>query len=256
MKTILCTKKDIYQGDLILVNRHHPIHPHASFEKELVPVDGERQPGILLNIRARAQLVRLFDALRCDQQIVAVSGYRTLQEQQSIFENSLRENGTAFTHQYVALPNCSEHQTGLAIDLGENKPEIDFIRPDFPYSGICQAFRERAAEYGFIERYPEGKEAITGISWEPWHFRYVGYPHAVIMQERGLTLEEYTEYVKEFPQSGPHLFVETQKGMAEISFVHLADCPSATVRIPEASSWELSGNNVDGVVVTVWHPTP
>lgn len=82
-------------------------------------------------------------------------------------------------------------RTGLAIDLGENVPELDFIRPSFPDTGICGTFRARAAEFGFILRYPKGKEAVTGIGWEPWHFRYVGVPFAREIADRGLTLEEY-----------------------------------------------------------------
>ena len=84
------------------------------------------------------------------------------------------ENGEEFTNQFVARPGHSEHQTGLAIDLGLKQPDIDFLRPYFPYKGICQTFRELSTDYGFIERYPAGKEAITGIAHEPWHFRYVG----------------------------------------------------------------------------------
>ena len=90
-----------------------------------------------------------------------------------------------------ARPGCSEHETGLAIDLGENVPELDFIRPSFPDTGICGTFRARAAEFGFILRYPKGKEAVTGIGWEPCHFRYVGVPFAREIADRGLTLEEY-----------------------------------------------------------------
>lgn len=71
---------------------------------------------------------------------------------------------------------------------GEN---VDFIRPDFPYEGISQRFRELAPAYGFIERYPAGKERVTGIAHEPWHFRYVGTSHAKSMARQGLCLEEY-----------------------------------------------------------------
>lgn len=65
-----------------------------------------------------------------------------------------------------------------------------------PWSEICQIFRDRAADYGFIERYPKGKENITHIGHEPWHFRYVGVEHAKQMTERNLTLEEYVEWLK------------------------------------------------------------
>jgi len=132
------------------------------------------------------------------KEIAAVSGWRSLREQQELYAESLRENGEEFTRQYVALPNHSEHQTGLAVDLGVRQGEIDFIRPEFPYSGVCQRFRERAARFGFVERYPKGKEEVTGIAHEPWHFRYVGTPHAEIMAEHGMVLEEYIDFLKPY----------------------------------------------------------
>ena len=113
-----------------------------------------------------------------------ISGYRPYSRQAEIYRN-------AADIRYVAPPGVSEHQTGLAIDLGLTQPDIDFLRPYFPYEGICQRFRELAPAYGFIERYPAGKEHITGIAHEPWHFRYVGTPHSEIMAFKGLTLEEY-----------------------------------------------------------------
>ena len=70
-------------------------------------------------------------------------------EQTQIFEDSLKENGAEFTQKVVAKPGCSEHQTGLAIDLGQNIPPIDFIRPDFPYYGICNKFRTEPAHPAF-----------------------------------------------------------------------------------------------------------
>ena len=81
-------------------------------------------------------LTDLLRTLHAEDSIVPVSGYRTMEEQRQIFSDSLRENGEEFTYQYVAVPGCSEHQTGLAIDLGERREEIDFIRPDFPLSLI------------------------------------------------------------------------------------------------------------------------
>ncbi|HWQ78566.1 MAG TPA: D-alanyl-D-alanine carboxypeptidase family protein, partial [Anaerovoracaceae bacterium] len=62
--------------------------------------------------------------------------------------------------------------------------------------------REFSVQYGFIERYPAGRERVTHIAHEPWHFRYVGYPHSELMTEKALTLEEYTDYLRQFPHRG------------------------------------------------------
>lgn len=176
-------------GDLVLVNGAFPCPPELP-QEPLVPVhpaDG----GILMTRRAAAMLNALMEELGGWAAIVPVSGWRSQAEQQAIWDDSMAENGEEFTRKFVARPGHSEHQTGLAIDLGLRGEEVDFIRPEFPYEGICQAFRARMARYGFIQRYPAGKERVTGIAHEPWHFRYVGTPHAQLMTERGLTLEEY-----------------------------------------------------------------
>lgn len=170
---------------LILVNARHPCPEERP---DLVSVCSS---PILLEREAAQALEALMAKLDGWQSIVPVSGWRSRAEQEAIYQNSLAENGPEFTRQFVALPGHSEHQTGLAIDLGLRGPELDFICPAFPYEGICQQFREQAADFGFVERYPAGKESVTGIAHEPWHFRYVGVLHAQAMARRGLTLEEY-----------------------------------------------------------------
>lgn len=183
---------------LVLVNLRHA-YP-SDTPQDLIPVR-EDCPQILLEREAAMALSILMEKLDGWKYIVPVSGWRSMREQTEIYTDSLAENGQAFTEKYVALPGHSEHQTGLAIDLGLRGSSIDFIRPSFPYEGICQRFRELAPAHGFIERYPKGKENITGIAHEPWHFRYVGLPHAEIISGFGLTLEEYL--ARSFEGQGP-----------------------------------------------------
>ncbi len=175
-------------NSLILVNGQYGCPQDA--DHDLIPVHRD-YPDILLERKAVCALDLIMEQLDGWRYIVPVSGWRSLEEQASIYEESLRDNGPEFTARFVALPGHSEHETGLAIDLGLRQQSIDFIRPPFPYEGICQKFRELAPAFGFIERYPKGKEHITGIAHEPWHFRYVDTPHSEIMAFRGLTLEEY-----------------------------------------------------------------
>jgi len=170
---------------LILVNREHP---YRDTEQTLIPLG---KGNVLLSECCAAALRNLMDDLDAWEQIEIVSGWRSLKEQERIYNDSLAANGAVFTANYVALPGHSEHQTGLAVDLALKQPDIDALRPHFPYTGICGTFRGIAPRYGFIERYPKGKETITGIAHEPWHFRYVGTPHAVEITRLGVTLEEY-----------------------------------------------------------------
>lgn len=233
----------IHNGLLILVNAEHPIQ---HMER---PVLAPAVPGsdILLDTRAAAMLSGLISRIGAAGEIVPVSGWRSEAEQWEIWDGSMRESGEEFTRKYVALPGCSEHQTGLAIDLALRADNIDFIRPEFPYDGVCGRFRALAADYGFVERYQSGKEGVTGIAAEPWHFRYVGRPHARIMCELGLCLEEYVEYLRAYPYPERLLEVRDEVYEAEVGFAGARDA----LGLPDAP-YQVSGNNVDGYIYTLW----
>jgi D-alanyl-D-alanine dipeptidase/carboxypeptidase len=244
MRTVTLRAADIYKGSLILVNGLLPLRREPDTEA-MRPVG-----AVLLERKAANMLDTIISLTNAGEHIVLVSGFRTLGEQQHIYSNSLRDNGAEFTSRYVALPGCSEHQTGLAVDLAENKGDIDVLRPDFPYDGVCGRFRARAAEYGFIERYPKGREHITHIAHEPWHFRYVGYPHSMIMGELGATLEEYIVYLKQFRGGQGRLRAAFGGHSFEMYFVPLDS--EAETQVPDGVPYQLSGNNDDGVIVTLW----
>lgn len=251
MKSIVLDGKDIHKGSLILVNKAYPIINMVKDHLKLVPFNS-RHREIYLEVRTANMLAQLIKDLKCSDDIVPVSGYRTLEEQEQIYSNSMEANGETFTSKYVALPNRSEHQTGMAIDLAKNQENIDFIRPDFPYKGIWQMFRDKGRQYGFVERYPRGKEKITGISHEPWHFRYVGYPHSEIMHDKGITLEEYIEFLKEFSYKKRHLKINRQNQCIEIFYVAAYNLLQTTIEVPENRLYQISGNNVDGFIITLW----
>lgn len=248
MRTHVIEKEKIYCGNLLLVNAQYPLRTESV--KNLLPAD-ERFPEILIKQEAANAMQVILEKILAGKEIVPVSGYRSEEEQIAIYEGALKDYGEEFTRNYVALPNHSEHQTGLAIDLGLNKEEIDFIRPEFPDTGICDVFRKTAPNYGFIERYAKEKEEITGIAYEPWHFRYVGYPHSKIMAERGLSLEEYTEFIKEYRQDCRFAYGSSCKAVAEIFYVPVND-EKTLIAIPEGCVYQISGNNIDGLIVTVW----
>ena len=243
MRTVTLTRAQVYAGPLILVNAAHPIHGGA--EPELAAPD-MGHPDILMERRAARLLSACVQAVGGTGRIVPVSGWRSRAEQQQIWDDTLRTEGETFTRQYVALPGCSEHQTGLAMDLGRAADHIDFIRPDFPDTGVCGAFRRAAADYGFIQRYTREKEALTGIAEEPWHFRYVGAPHARLMAEHDLCLEEYVPFLRE----GPRTCRLAGGRRARVSWL---PCPGERVEVelPEGCC-QISGDNVGGFILTVW----
>lgn len=122
--------------------------------------------------------------------LLGVSAYRSHAVQTSLFNYYVKQDGYKAAETYSAIPGTSEHETGLAIDVtGANGK----CAAEECFKGSEEAIwlQEHAAEYGFIIRYPKGKEAITGYQYEPWHLRYVGKKIAKEITSRGITLEEY-----------------------------------------------------------------
>lgn len=243
------SRQNIYTGNLILVNAEHSYQGEES--NDLMPVT-EFHENIHMNRRAAVLLCELMKKINGWSSITPVSGWRSMEEQQNIWNDSLAENGLEFTQKFVAAPGHSEHQTGLAIDLGLRQDNVDFICPDFPYEGICETFRKNAADYGFIERYPANKEAVTGIGHEPWHFRYVGIPHAFIMSENHLTLEEYTEFIKLYPYGELCFHYQWNKLDLTISYLKASSSGDTVLEILPRTPYSVSGNNMDGFIITEW----
>lgn len=250
MRTVNLPRQSIHKGNLILVNGRYPYQENF-IESSFVPVNDENS-NILLDRHVVTLLSKSMAELNGWEKITAVSGWRSIQEQQRIYAKSLQDSGRSFTKKFVASPGCSEHQTGLAIDLALKHKTIDFICPDFPYTGVCQSFRQKSISFGFIERYPQDKESITGIGHEPWHFRYVGTPHAEIMESQGFVLEEYINFLKQYRYGENSYFYNKADMSIVISFLKANKTTDAIFEIDSSVPYSVSGNNVDGFIITEW----
>lgn len=154
---------------------------------------------VQVNAKIYTALCELLDDARADGVTLWVaSGYRSVEEQETILENAVqsrmrdgltREDAYENARLTIQAPKHSEHHTGLAVDFNN-------VAQDFEETDAYAWLQAHAAEYGFVERYPEDKEDITGIHYEPWHYRYVGRTHAEAMQSLGMCLEEYVLYLK------------------------------------------------------------
>ncbi|MEH7502235.1 M15 family metallopeptidase [Neobacillus drentensis] len=122
--------------------------------------------------------------------LLGVSAYRSHASQTALFNYYVNQDGLEKARKYSAIPGTSEHETGLAIDVtgGDGKCAAEDCFEGTKEANWLQA---HAAEYGFIIRYPKGKDSITGYQYEPWHLRYVGKAIAKEIMNRGITLEEY-----------------------------------------------------------------
>lgn len=246
MNRITLYKKDIHKGPLILVNSQYPfLNEYAQNITDIFDNESIQLEKTTANI-----LKAILNKIDITSQLHLVSGYRTLQEQIKIYEDSLQENGIEFTSQYVALPCHSEHQTGYAIDLAYKADYTDFIRPQFYDDGVCKTFKEESIDYGFIARYQEDKKEITMIASEPWHFRYVGIPHARVMYDRDLCLEEYLESLKSYTLFHP-LIISFHHHLYKLCYIPVLD-EKIEIMIPDNQYYQISGNNYDGFILTTW----
>ena len=127
-------------------------------------------------------------------------GYRTREQSAQLFEKQVsrqlaaglsREAAVEEARKWVAPPGTSDHHTGLALDIVT--PEHQVLNHAFAETPAARWMAGHSTEYGFVIRFPEDKQEITGITYEPWHLRYVGEEHARVMREQNLCLEEYWE---------------------------------------------------------------
>ena len=153
--------------------------------------------GMELNETCAAALAALSDAARADGQILYLkSAYRSFQTQKTMYYNRLKKNNGK-DDGWVSKPGASDHQTGLGCDVVPKKWKSKAMNEKMAKEPECVWMAEHCQEYGFIIRYPEDKQDITEINYEPWHLRYVGIPAATYIMENGLCLEEFTEQMQE-----------------------------------------------------------
>ncbi len=248
----------VYEGDLILVNGKNA---YRFQNEDNLTVYGNkskcykvRDTKVSLNRGALDSFNAMMDAFyeasgRYD--VMLVSGYRDLAFQQQLMDQRIDRDGEEVAKMYVATPGHSEHHSGLAVDLNVyTDAGVSFtIDSDENYQWVF----DHAWEYGWILRYQAHKTAITGTADEPWHFRYVGKPHAWYMEQKDLCFEEYIDLLRSYTADGNKLTVTLPDG--ESYQIYYAPCDMSadknTVPVPREGSYTISGNNVDGFIVTV-----
>lgn len=181
---------------LVLINKQHPISQDYEFKLGKMFIETK---NILLDDRIIDDLLLMMQAAKKDGlSLVIRSPYRTFDRQESNFNKKINlymKQGLSYmeaykvTSQVITVPGCSEHEVGLALDI-TCESYLD-LSQGFAETKEGQWLADHSYEYGFILRYPEEKEYITSIVYEPWHFRYVGREAASVMKEENLCLEEF-----------------------------------------------------------------
>lgn len=252
--------KNKFYGDLILVNNDHQYFQTG--EEDLVNINelnNEKGYDFCYAIEDDYTIIRqAYEPMMKmvsdyynkyqDDTLTIYGSFRTTEFQQSLYDDDLAQTGEEESTR-VAKAGYSEHETGLAFDFSET------VNYDYNGEGTQAWINQNCYKYGFIVRYNADKVALTQIQEEPWHFRYVGIPHAYYMTKNNLCLEEYTDLIRQsYPYEGSHLEFTDENGSSyEVYFVASDDAAETTsVPVPSGLKYDISGNNIDGFVVTVY----
>lgn len=192
-----CDKDKSKIDYMVLVNKQSKLPEDWESRIELVDVYTGLDQTYKVEKKTAEAYKKLREDLANDHIIIELdSTYRTVKQQEEIWDDFIKQYGEEYTKKYVAVPGTSEHHTGLAIDVKVVKDGkiIDDNDEMTAEKELFAKIHEKLAEYGFILRYPVGKEDITGYGSEVWHFRYIdNVSIAKEIMNQGITLEEYLQ---------------------------------------------------------------
>ncbi len=178
---------DNLQSSSLLVSKYRYL------KEDYIPKDLEEISSCVEGTRLLVKDARIHFEKLCESatkenmKIRAISSYRSYAYQKKLYNNYVQKDGVELADTYSARPGFSEHQTGLVVDIDNYKTDYNHFETTKEFTWM----QENAYKYGFILRYPKGKEEITGYDYEAWHYRYVGVDIATAIHNTNLTLDEY-----------------------------------------------------------------
>lgn len=280
--TINIDNSKITSGNLILVNGQYQYDfENKTYQTKLYgnrtkvyQLSGSELALENTTFKALDNMLVQFNKDTNNPSVLVNTAYRSLEDQQSIVAARIEKVGEEETYKYVAKPGHSEHHTGMAADMCFF---IDGAQQYFTENADGKWFDEHSSDYGFILRYTEEKKDITGCEAEPWHYRYVGIVHAKLMNKLKYCMEEYITYLSnysvdgsedttknqilwvkddyttevitlgsELPESGHLVYFVAMNSVENNTVV-----PIPSTFINNKNSYEISGNNVNGFVITI-----
>ena len=229
--------EEIYKGSLVLVNYQHESRIDGenlvNIYENISSSVGVKEDNMMINSVVLDNMNVFFDAFKEAKgktSILISSSYRSKNDQQKIYDDSVKETGKKSTAYYVAVPGFSEHQTGYCFDTAAINKDNEMVVLDG--EGDFSWLSENCNDYGFILRYPNDKTNITGIGYESWHFRYVGKAHSLFMTKHNLCLEE------PYNVSGDNIG----------GFIVTVDVSKNSSAIPDNATSEWSFDNSDLII--------
>ena len=245
-------EEDIHKGNLILVNRDLPCT--FSDMEQLVRLSDYTSGSYQISntemlihrdaVESLNAMLDEFTSLTGFEDLLVASTYRSYELQEELYAQEEDPDSI-----WVAPPGHSEHHTGYALDFSiYTKMGVSF---DYTGAGTCSWINQNCWKYGFIVRYTQEKQDITRYGNEPWHFRYVGEPHAYLIRGMGLCMEEYLSTLKQYRFGDRHLQIELpDREVFEIYYVP-AEENNFEIPVPTDREYEISGDNQNGFIVTV-----
>ena len=264
-KYIPANVSDTRSGNLILVNKSFPYafenSPSIVAKESKISIYSAKSSSYFvkdINVSLDKTVIEAFNLMMDDyyaqngnkKNVIITQGLRSFEEQQAMLDLKISQFGPDQT--IAQTPGYSEHHTGYAFDISTY---VNSIMGTFTGEGEYKWVHDNAHKYGFVLRYPAGKEDITGISYESWHFRYVGIPHAQYMYRNGLTLEEYISVLAGC-KFGESELVITDEATSEVYSVYSVPVANDGAQVPvptsvDGKSYTLSGDNCGNIIVTV-----
>lgn len=188
------------QGLLILVNKEHPMkqdYKPEDLEAIKYYAPDRMESSRYMRAEAANAFHHLVEAAEADGIILRMTtAYRSYDFQKLLYDSYVEKEGQEAADQFSAKPGRSEHQTGLAVDV--SSPSVGYqLTEKYGDTKEGKWIADHADQFGFILRFPKGKESVTGYMYEPWHLRYVGIQAAKEIKEQGVTLEEYLEELEQ-----------------------------------------------------------
>lgn len=258
----------IAEGNLILINPDHAyVFPQSQPQTVLY---GNKSPVYVLStasISVNSSLFPIFDGMLADfsretgcKDVLVTSGYRSYEFQAELYDARVKSQGAEQAALYVAEAGYSEHHAGLAVDMVIYADGKQYYFPDYEAAAWLI---EHAPDYGFILRYTEDKQPVTRCAPEPWHYRYVGVPHARIITALGYCFEEYHEYLHGFTWNGERLLFDAEGNLSAtdgtalpaagymIYYVPASAEGDTEIPLPPDREYDISGDNDAGFIVTV-----
>ncbi|MGO2031149.1 MAG: D-alanyl-D-alanine carboxypeptidase family protein [Glutamicibacter ardleyensis] len=227
----------------VFVNKSYPLKP-ARYTPKTSTVSGT---GIRLRPEAAGAYNKMVKAAKkSGVRVKLISGYRSYNRQAQLFNQYSRMYGKKYAERISAKPGTSEHQTGLAADVG-NYNGACALQSCFEGTPVGKWMKKNAHKYGFILRYPKGQESVTGYAYEPWHFRYVGTSLAKSYKNSGAKTFEHFHGVASTKKNSPKTVKGTAKTTANLNMRSGAGAGNRVIlTIPRGKSVKLTGSKKSG----------